>query len=429
MRSEGLAGGVGAGARGNAPAGSPWRAGVVAGSHTVVDLFSAVVIPIVSVLVGRVGGSPEFQALLIASGSLASGLIQPVLAWLGDKLDTRWFGTLGFGVCVLAIGLVGFVTEPWQLLLLQIVGSAGSGAFHPVAAAAMGQLSGSRRTRGVAIFFGAGMIGAVVGSAGAPWFARALGIEALAWGILPGLLCVLAMAIAIHSVGHINKAAAQAHLELPDAQQRERWRAVWLLYAGNVLRFTVNMMLVQLFIKHAEGVSLARAGSTELTMATRSASTLINGPLQASMQAGMGLGGLALGALLARAHEGRALVVVPMLGAGAIACFPLLSVGLGEDGQLPWAGMLVALMAGLGFAGLMPTTISLAQRLLPHRAGLASGLMMGGAWGLAAMGPPAALGLVRAVGLQGAFLATACVLAVSGALAWGGPLRRLAGRA
>jgi hypothetical protein len=38
----------------------------------------------------------------------------------------------------------------------------------------------------------------------------------------------------------------------------------------------------------------------------------------------------------------------------------------------------------------VPLSIAAAQRLLPHRTTLASGLMMGGAWSLALVGPPLA---------------------------------------
>jgi hypothetical protein len=62
-------------------------------------------------------------------------------------------------------------------------------------------------------------------------------------------------------------------------------------------------------------------------------------------------------------------------------------------------------------------TLSMAQRLLPHRTGLASGLMLGGAWVWGALGPFAASGLREGLGLGGAFVAVGGLLLAAGLVA------------
>jgi MFS family permease len=124
------------------------------------------------------------------------------------------------------------------------------------------------------------------------------------------------------------------------------------------------------------------------------------------MAIGMGVSGLAVGLARTR-HERALLIMVPALGAIAVALFP-------HSG--PSAAYLLSALAGVGYAGVIPITISLAQRLLPHRTGLASGLMMGGAWAIAAAGPPLAELLLWYGGLPGAFYAVAGLLLVSGLL-------------
>ncbi len=71
-------------------------------------------------------------------------------------------------------------------------------------------------------------------------------------------------------------------------------------------------------------------------------------------------------------------------------------------------------MAGIGFGGVLPVTISLSQRLLPHRMSLASSLMMGGAWAIGSGGPPLAERLTASIGLDGAFLVMGAFLLVAG---------------
>src|SRR5262245_57562883 len=69
-------------------------------AHGAVDFFSFLIIPLMSVIEGRLALTHQQGALVIAVGSVCSGLIQPLVAWLSDRHDTRVLGTLGFGVAV-----------------------------------------------------------------------------------------------------------------------------------------------------------------------------------------------------------------------------------------------------------------------------------------------------------------------------------------
>jgi MFS transporter, FSR family, fosmidomycin resistance protein len=384
------------------------RLGVITIAHTIVDFLSFVIVPILTVLEGRLNLTNEQGAILLALGSVSSGLIQPAVALLSDKHDTRVVGTIGLLVAALAIGMVGYADAFWQLALIQIVGSAGAGAFHPVAAAAMGTLSGARRSLGVSVFFAAGMIGGIGGNWTTPWWTKTFGVESVLWFAGPGVVAAIALGWAIHSIRHNHAHARQAHADLPAHEQKSRWRSIWILCFGNIIRFTANMCLVQLLIRWSEQAALKRAGAETLDAASRAAAASINGPLQAAMQIGMGVSGLIIGAFLARRHEKAALVLAPLFGGVAIAMFPLAG-GMGSAFAL-------AIAAGVGYASIIPLTISLAQRLLPHRTSLASALMMGGAWSIAAVGPPIAQELLDRFGLSVSFMIIGAALSLSGVL-------------
>ncbi|MDX2147026.1 MAG: MFS transporter [Planctomycetota bacterium] len=393
------------------------RLATIALAHGVVDFLSYVIVPILTIIEGRLSLSPVQGAILLATGSISSGLIQPAVAMLSDKHDTRVVGTIGAAVAAVAVGLIGYADSFTQILLIQILSTAGIGAFHPIAAAAMGQLSGARRSSGVAVFFAAGMLGGIGGNWTTPsWVAR-FGVESIVWFAAPGLVAAGLLAWAIHGVRHNHEHAARDHVLLSDDHRRGRWRSVWLLYAGNVVRFTVNMCLVQLLVRWSEqaisggfGGELAGGGvAGALDVAERAASARINGPLQAAMQIGMGAGGLGLGLLLPRRLERAALVMVPVLGGAGIALFPLAT---SQAEAFP-----LAVAAGLGYAGVMPLTIAMAQRCLPHRTSLASGLMMGGAWSVAAVGPPLAQWMLDTFGMSVAFFVVSAMLASTGLLA------------
>jgi MFS family permease len=377
----------------------------VVACHAVTDFLSFVIIPLMSVLEKRASFSQEEKALLLALGSVASGVIQPIVALVSDRFDTRWLGTLGLVVAAIAIGLVGYAQDFHQLLILQAFGAAGIGAFHPVATAAAGQLSGAKRAMGISVFYAAGMFGSVAAGWIIPAFTASFGMTRLVLLMAPGLAMAVCLAWAIHSIPHRHSTAQADHAALSDLERRRRWIEIGLLYAANAVRFTVNMMLVQLIIRWTERWTLAQAGATELTEALRVKATNINGPLQSAMAIGMGIASLVVGRFGAARFEKTILIVVPLMGVAAIAALP--------TSNAIWISFGLAILAGVGYQGVMPITLTMAQRLLPHRTSLASGLMLGGAWTLAAVGPPLAQWLCNIVGLNAAFEWVAALLLTS----------------
>jgi len=162
------------------------------------------------------------------------------------------------------------------------------------------------------------------------------------------------------------------------------------------------------------------AGVDQLDVALGQKASEFNGPLQGAMQVGMGAGALALGFLLIAKHEKKAFVAVPFIGAVALAAIPHTDAFL-DDG---YAAVIVpaavlTIIAGIGFGSLIPVSISLGQRLLPHRTSLASGLMMGGAWSIAFVGPLIARGIHAGddANLELGFLVAGATLLLASALA------------
>jgi len=399
--------------------------GGIVGAHSVIDYFSFIVVALLPLLAARLELTNFQKAMLLGSGSIM-GLIQPLVAWIGDRHNTRIIATIGFVVGVAACSTLGLAQNFWQLLVLSVIGSAGVNAFHPPAAAVIGQMAGARRALGVSLFFVAGMLGGMAGNVVTPYLVRWMGGLAggqgeagltlgLQWQsalIVPGVLVAVVLARAIHDAPHRTAGADREHAALPEDVRRLRWRAVWILYAASVTRFTVNAALVYLFVRWIETLAMERAGATQVGADVGIAASVLNGKFQAAMQLGMGGAGLTAGWLLAKRHEKASLVVVPLAGALTIAAIPFVDdLGLNHGGVIA-LGLALAVLTGVGFGGTVPTVIALAQRLLPHRTTLASGMMMGGAWGLAFVGPPIAEQIERRASLDTAFFVTAALLTV-----------------
>ncbi|MCB9845728.1 MAG: MFS transporter [Phycisphaeraceae bacterium] len=371
------------------------------------------VIPLIPVLEARLQLSGAQGAALVAAGALSSGLGQPVAAWLSDRFDTRVPGIVGLVLAAVALTRLGSCETYGQLIGVQMVGMLGVGIFHPVAVACVGQLGQRRRARIVSIFFLAGLFGGVLGSTTVPPWVDRSGLRALEWIQIPGLIGVVVLAWAILRMPHRHHGSGDDHARLPREDRRERWWALGVLFAGAMARYVVNMMLAVLVVRWCERLVMRRGGidalGVNLPDALAHEASRLNGPLQGSMIVGMGVAGLTLGAWTPVRHERLVLTLAPLAGALGVVGFAML------DGNRAGPGAYaLGIVMGAGFAGTVPITIAMAQRLLPHRTSLASGVILGGAWAVGAAGPSLAQAILESWGLAVGFGVTAALLAGAG---------------
>lgn len=379
------------------------RVATVIASHPVLDAYAGYVPPLLAVLQVRCDLNPWQVASVLSVGSITSGLCQPLFAWLTDRVDSRVLGALGLLVAATALSSIGFAHDYATLMLLYVTGMLGVGAYHPVGAASIGQLAGSRRSMGVTLFFVAGMVGAACG----PVISTRVtaidpnGFELLRWTMIPGVVMAGLLHAAIRRVPH--RSADHRAMTFDRADGRARWTNTLILTVGNALRYTVYMALVYTYIRWA--ATLVRETMPEIEGARLATlSSIFCGELTALTMIGMGVGGLLAGMTVRAGREKWPMVLIPLALAPAVALIPM----TGRAGSYA-----LAALAGVGFAATIPLAISTAQRLLPHRTSLASSLMMGGAWAVASVGPPLAQMCINRRGVGAAFAMTAVLLAAS----------------
>jgi FSR family fosmidomycin resistance protein-like MFS transporter len=373
--------------------------------HFAVDLYSAVVPSLLGVIEQHFAMSPESSAMLLGQGSLMSGLAQPLFAWLSDRWNTRVFGAIGLLMAALFICSIGWIDALPALFACYALGMIGVGMFHPIAASTIGRLGGNKRGLAISWFFVSGMAGGFLGSLIGPELGtRSGGLSNLLWLLLPGLAIVVMLQFSISSVQHNSTAASETRA----TNRTVSWIVVFLLYVGAATRFIVNMALVYLLVRWVEHhVVASNPGWTPKAVAAFAAPQV--GRHNAALTIGMALGGLLAGSFIRPGHEKGPLLWLPILFAPSIAF-----LGWVSPGRLGYAA---CLLAGAGFSSLVPVTISMAQRLLPKQTSLASGLMLGGAWALAFLGPIMAEEVLHHFSLQTAMLVTAALLALSGLFA------------
>ncbi len=389
------------------------RAAVGVAVHAVVDCFSIIIIALMPLLRVRDQLSDNQQAVLLMAGGISGGIVQPFVAWLSDRYDNRVPGTIGVVVAVIAISMIGYADGFVALMTIQIAATAGIGAFHPAAVAAVGQLCGKRRSLGVSAFFTAGMAGGVIGSLVVPRLVEEAGLRSLVWLLLPGLFSAIILGWAIHSVPHRSEHEIRVHQARSASEQSRNWVGVVVLAIGNIIRFSVNMAIIHLMTLWSMAWIVAGSDDGLLTEKAGAQASVLNGQLQAAMPFGMGASGLLAGWLLPRRFERHALLICPWIGVVAIVLLPWAGdVGAQRAGAVPLV-ILLTVLAGVGFGAMIPVSMSMAQRLLPHRTGLASALTLGCGWVFAAFGPIVADRMKEWQGLSAAFYMTAGLLATA----------------
>lgn len=376
-------------------------------SHSMLDAYAAIMPSSIVLLESRCGLSNEQSAWVLGVGPLFSGLAQPVAAWISDRTDSRLFTGLGLAISAVCMCLLGVAHDFVTLLAIYIPAMIAGGAFHPVSAASVGELSGRRRSWGASSFFVFGMIGGSAGAFLAPRFlALEGGFESLRIWMIPGVVMAGIAYLAVAPLSH--RGLAKSPQTAPELRENAvRWRMMGILYGCAAIRFSVNMALVYLYARWMEQLVMAAHPAWSKTEAASQAAAQA-GTLVSMTILGMGIGGILAGFLIPAGREKWPLVFVPLISAPLVWILPSLH-GI-------WIPLGCA-AAGAGFASMVPVGIAVSQRLLPHRTSLASGLMMGGAWAISMIGPRLAQWGLTHFGLVITFEATAVVLALSGLLA------------
>ena len=175
---------------------------------------------------------------------------------------------------------------------------------------------------------------------------------------------------------------------------RAAWKPLLLLYLITVIRsglqMTTNNYLP--FMLKERGYELTDIGNTQTIF-------LLLG----------GVGGLA-GGFMAERFSGRAVTLYSGLLAGPLMVGAFLT-----------SGALSLVFLGLGgffLLSTIPVNVAMAQELVPGQTSTVSALMMGAAWGVGALAPPALNGLVPAYGIRNVLVFASAVTLLSAVCAY-----------
>lgn len=322
-----------------------------------VDVFNGQMGVLLAVLSTPLGLTNAAIGLIATAYSIVGSVSQPVFGWLTDRYGGRWAAAGGVLWMAAFFALAGVLPGHWPLPCL-VVGALGSGAFHPLGtmkAAQVGhQHMAGQAATAASIFFLFGQGGLSLGPA--------VGGVLMNYTGRGGLVALAALALPVGAfILWTMRSTA------PMAQAAEHAPAT----AGVVSPLSVNLGLFALVI------SLSGLRAWMQTSITTFApkffhdqgwSPTLYGALVALFMAGSAVGGV-IGAMLSE-RWGRQRTITLALALSALPFF-LFPVAGGV-----WVYGL-AILAGALSGAPHSILVTLAQRSLPGRAALASGITLG----------------------------------------------------
>lgn len=362
--------------------------------HTVVDSTQNILPVFLPLLQDRFGLNYFQVGVAAALLNVSSSMIQPAFGWMSDRWPTRWFVPAGILWTGVFIGVLGLVPNYWALLAVVVLTGIGTAAFHPIASIAVAHASRSQRGLGMSFFAAGGNLGFALGPIIATWL--------LAWFALRGSMVMvvpcLLTATAVFAWRGEFEAPAKGRVQ---SETRGDAPVPW----GKLTRLCVlvalrswgysGLVIFLPLLLHKEGAPLTAAARVLFVFLFFGA-----------------MGGLLGGHLSDRVGR-RQVIAISLLA------YPLLmTTALLLTGPERW---LVLAMAGMTLLASFAVTVVLAQELLPHSLGLASGLMFGLSFGTGGLGVGLSGLMADLLGLRASVWILLLLPGIAGLLALGVP--------
>jgi FSR family fosmidomycin resistance protein-like MFS transporter len=374
--------------------------------HFVNDLYSSIIFPLLPLIKLKLGLTTAQIFWLAPIYAISSSLLQPLYGMLSDRYARRAFAVFGPAVTAGFVSLIGLAPSYAVLIVVLVAGGIGIGSFHPQAAAMASIASGDRRRVGMAVFSASGTLGYALGPLAIALIVGAYGLEKTYYVIGLGLLMsavLYRVCPPLEEPARPEAGATNMRWQLL-AALRAVWKPLLLLYLITVIRsglqMTTNNYLP--FLLRERGYDVTGTG----------------GVITVFLLLG-GVGGLA-GGFMAERMSGRAVTLYSGLLAGPLMIAAFLTPGP--------AGIILLGLGGFMLLSTIPVIVAMAQELVPGRTSTVSALMMGAAWGVGALAPPALDNLVPALGFRGVLVLASAMTIVSAVMAYFLPRDEPAGR-
>lgn len=367
--------------------------------HFTVDAYAGLLPVLYPLLIHKFSLKLATVGLVALAYTGLASVSQPFFGMLADRYGTRMTGlALAWTACSFAA--IGFAPTFPILLAVAAFSGLGSGAFHPVAAVSVGRLVSARaRNTGMSVYVTAGTIGLAAGPVIGVVLFGLFDSRGTAAMLVPGLLGGVWLLIRMRP---LPGAAPHRRSDRADGAP-----VPWLVLAVVILVMMSRnwtVVVLQAFTPtwyHSMGFQ-----------------PWFYGPLAATLVLASAIGTVGSGTLADR--FGRRAIIIGTL----VLSIPAVWLYVRFPGPQAFG---FAVGVGMLAASSGPLLLVIAQDLLSHRAGFASGLILGLGFVTGAIGVPVTGAIADRIGLQAALELQVAVVAATIVIAWFLPTERYLG--
>jgi FSR family fosmidomycin resistance protein-like MFS transporter len=359
-------------------------------SHFCVDSYASLLQPVLPLLKANLGLSLAQTGFLGTIVSICN-ISQPLMGLWADRMGRRYLVIAGLLLCAIFSPLMGVAPNYPLLVVALALGGIGVAAFHPQVFSLAGELSGERRSFGLALFIFGGTMGLGLAPLWLPLYAENIGLQALPFVSIPGLLFVFLL---VRFVPLDNP-------HYSEGRTAANWRLLGL-HAGPLALITLIVVM-----RSVTGLGF---GTFLSLLGEERGLDLVMGGVALGVYNIAGVVGALIAGYLADRIAPKTIVCLSLL----LSAAPLYAFVSTQDVLSGY--VLLAVGGGLLLAS-NSIMVALAQELAPENSGLASSLPLGLSWGLASTSLPVIGSIADQIGVAETLKYLALLPVLTGVLA------------
>jgi FSR family fosmidomycin resistance protein-like MFS transporter len=352
--------------------------------HFTGDFYSSFFSPLLPAFVDKLGLTLTQVGLLTGLVRLLAFMIQPVVGYLSDQYESRWFVFSGLFLAFFCIPFSGIAPNFYMLLLILCLGSLGSSMFHPATTGMVPLYSGNRTGFCLSIYNTGGTLAFALGPVFITWYVAHWGLEAMPWTGILGLVAFL------FCLKYLPRPRSEnlAHLGFIKSLKTTLgpvYKIIFLIWLVMFLRAVTGQAFMTFM-----PIFLVDMGHPLPSVGLIVAFFIVSGTLS----------GLLAGYTADRTGFRKIFFISYLFMAPALVLYLYLPG--------PWV-FIGAFLAGFFVLAPLPLGVVMAQKLVPRSRAMVSSLMMGLAYGLGGAVSPLVGGLADVYGIKAVLLVTAFI--------------------
>jgi len=358
------------------------------------DLFAGVLPMLFPVMKDRFDLSNATVGLATLAYTGASSLSQPFFGFLFDRGIRRWYPSAILLWASVFVASYGFAGSFALFVFLAAMAGVASGAYHPLGASNAAVITEDRHQNTALSFYTVGgTSGFALGPLVAVGLLAAFGTRGTGWLIVPGAAAAALLLVQMPRVMAAKaRRVAIARGRPAAAVVRPQWGALARVIGVVMLRSWVFLSVLQFVPVWYDELGYGRG---------------MYGALQTTIVLAGAVGTLLGGALADRVGQRRVILVSMILAIPALLLFA------GLPGPIAF---LTGALFGIICDSSLSVTLVVAQRLLPGRVGMASGVILGLGFITGGIGVPITGAIADALGIQTALMLLGVLLVAGAAL-------------